>query len=70
MRLPKQNQPVRRNEERERQPHRVSLPGIKKNIGLGDVIKRVTNAVNITPCSGCEQRATALNGWVTFSPRN
>jgi hypothetical protein len=53
----------------ERQPHRLRLPGflIEEEIGLGDVLKRVTYAGGITPCSGCEKRAAALNRWLRFS---
>lgn len=69
MRLPKQTEPVSRREVG-RQPHRLNIPGIKEDIGLGDVVKRVTNAVNIRPCRGCQKRAAALNRWVVFSPRN
>jgi hypothetical protein len=49
--------------------HRVRLPGflVEEEIGLGDVIKRVTYAVGVKPCAGCEQRAQALNRWMTFS---
>jgi hypothetical protein len=49
--------------------HRVRLPGflIEEEIGLGDVIKRATYAIGIKPCTGCEQRAAALNRWVHFS---
>jgi hypothetical protein len=49
--------------------HRVRLPGflIEEEIGLGDIIKRVTYAAGITPCAGCERRTGALNRWVTFS---
>ena len=55
----------------ERQPYRLRLPGFvtDEEIGLGDVIKRATSAVGIKPCGGCEQRATALNRWLTFSGR-
>ena len=44
-------------------PHRVRLPGflIEEEIGLGDVIKKVTYAMGIKPCAGCEKRAAALN---------
>lgn len=50
-------------------PHRVRLPGflIEEEIGLGDVIKRVTYAMGIAPCGGCEKRAVALNRWMRFS---
>ncbi len=52
----------------ERQPHRVRLPGflIEEEIGLGDAIKRVTYAMGIRPCSGCERRAAVLNDWMVF----
>jgi hypothetical protein len=52
-----------------REPYRVRLPGmlIEEEIGLGDVIKRVTYAMGIQPCAGCEKRAAALNRWITFS---
>lgn len=53
----------------ERQPHRVRLPGflIEEEMGLGDAIKRVTYALGIKPCGGCEKRAAALNQWMQFS---
>jgi hypothetical protein len=53
----------------ERKPHRIRLPGFvsEKEAGLGDVIKRATNAIGIRPCAGCERRATALNRWFVFT---
>ena len=53
----------------ERQPHRIRLPGFIKEeeVGLGDVIKKVTYAVGIKPCTGCEKRAAALNRWMRFT---
>jgi hypothetical protein len=53
----------------QRQPHRVRLPGflVDEEIGLGDAIKRVTYAMGIKPCGGCEKRAAALNRWMNFS---
>jgi hypothetical protein len=53
----------------EPQPHRVHLPGFisDREIGLGDVIKRVTSTVGIRPCGGCERRAAALNRWIVFT---
>ena len=56
-------------ERSERQPHRVRLPGflIEEEIGLGDAIKRVTYAMGMKPCGGCEKRAAALNRWMHFS---
>jgi len=50
-------------------PHHVRFPGflIDEDIGLGDVIKRVTYGMGIKPCEGCEQRAATLNRWMVFS---
>ena len=50
-------------------PHRVRLPGFvsEEEIGLGDAVKRVTNAVGIRPCGGCEKRAQTLNRWMIFA---
>jgi hypothetical protein len=55
--------------EPERQPYRVRLPGflIEEEVGLGDAVKRVTYAMGVKPCSGCERRAAALNRWMRFS---
>jgi hypothetical protein len=59
----------RKEERSKREPHRVRLPGflIEEEMGLGDAIKRVTYAMGIKPCGGCEKRAAALNRWVHFS---
>lgn len=55
-------------EASERGPRRVRLPGflIEDEIALGDAIRRVTYAMGIKPCAGCEKRATALNQWMVF----
>jgi hypothetical protein len=51
------------------EPYRVRLPGFisDEDVGLGDVVKRVTYAMGIKPCGGCEARAAALNRWVAFT---
>jgi len=51
------------------EPFRIRLPGflIEEQIGLGDVVKRVTYAIGVRPCGGCEKRAAALNRWMTLS---
>jgi hypothetical protein len=53
----------------ERQPHKVRLPGFVRDedIGLGDAIKRMTYALGIRPCGGCERRATGLNSFLVFT---
>jgi hypothetical protein len=52
------------------EPHRVRLPGflIDQEIGLGKAIKRITYAMRIPPCDGCDQRAATLNRWMRFTP--
>lgn len=44
----------------------VRLPGPAAAVGLGDLAKRGTAALGVAPCSPCEARARAMNGWVTF----
>jgi hypothetical protein len=55
----------------ERQPYRARLPGFvtDEDIGLGDAIKRVTYALGIRHCGGCERRAAALNRRFVFTRR-
>ena len=58
------------HDKEERKPHQVRLPGFITNhdeVGLGDVVKRVTYAMGIKPCGGCERRAAALNRWMVFT---
>jgi hypothetical protein len=59
------------NEAHECEPFKVRLPGFVSgaDVGLGDVVRRVTSYLSVTPCAGCERRAAALNRWVTFSGR-
>ena len=51
-------------------PFKVRLPGflLDEEIGLGDAIKRVTYAIGMRPCAGCEKRAGILNRWMVFHP--
>jgi hypothetical protein len=58
-----------RGADQEHPPHRVRLPGflVEEEIGLGDAVKRVTYAMGIKPCSGCERRAAKLNRWMVLS---
>jgi hypothetical protein len=35
-----------------------------EQIGLGDVVTRITYAAGIKPCGGCGRRAAALNRWM------
>lgn len=60
-----------KSHESKRSGRPVRLPGFiaEEDVGLGDVVKRVTYAVGIKPCMGCEQRAARLNRLVVFSGR-
>ena len=52
-------------------PHPVRLPGFitDEDVGLGDLVKRVTSSFGVRPCGGCEQRAAILNRWIVFTGR-
>lgn len=54
-----------------RQPYRVRLPGFirDEDVGLGDVIKRITSTFGIKSCAGCQRRAAVLNRWSVFTGR-
>jgi len=56
-------------ERKEYTPHRIRLPGfiLDEDVGLGNVVKRVTSTFGIRPCGGCEQRAAMLNRWLVFT---
>jgi hypothetical protein len=51
------------SERKREEVFRIRLPQhiVEEAAGLGDVVKRVTNAVGIRPCGDCERRARALN---------
>jgi len=50
-------------------PESIRFPGFMAHgeIGLGELIKRLTSALGIKPCVGCERRAALLNRWLSFS---
>jgi len=60
--------PAARDETQSR-PYQVRLPGfiVDEAVGLGDVVQRVTYAIGIMPCGGCERRAAAMNRWMVFT---
>jgi hypothetical protein len=65
----KKNQQTKKAEDR---PRPVRLPGFitKEDVGLGDVIKRVTSTFGIRACDRCQRRAEALNRWLVFTGRH
>ena len=50
------------------EPVRMRLPGflIEDEVGLGDIIRRATDAMGIKSCGGCERRAEWLNRRISF----
>jgi len=46
---------------------KIPLP-IRKDIGLGDVVKKAASLVGVKPCSACNKRAEKLNSRVGFTP--
>jgi len=40
---------------------KIPVPGIRKPIGLGEVVKNFIRAAGVEPCGGCAKRAERLN---------
>jgi hypothetical protein len=49
----------------------IRLPGfiIQEEVGLGDIIKKVTYRMGIESCEPCKKRAEFLNRRFVFSPK-
>jgi hypothetical protein len=56
-------------EETPTTPRKVRVQGFitGEEVGLGDDVKRVTYAMGIKPCGGCERRAAAMNRRMVFT---
>lgn len=50
-------------------PRVVAVPGLKRPVGLGDVVRKATDAAHIPHCSPCEERQRRLNQFLQFVPR-
>lgn len=53
-------------------PKRLRIPvpvKLSRPLGLGDAVKKVTTAIGIKPCSGCQRRAQFLNQLAEFEGR-
>lgn len=51
-------------------PLSVPVPGLKGNVGLGDVVKKVTATFGVRTCGGCARRAATLNRMVVLRAAN
>ncbi|HVV52834.1 MAG TPA: hypothetical protein VHO06_24445 [Polyangia bacterium] len=49
-------------------PIRIPIPLVRRPIGLGQTIKRLTAAVGVRPCGGCARRARLLDKHVVLTP--
>lgn len=45
---------------------RLRVPGLKKSIGAGDVVRKATEALGIEHCSDCDERKERMNRWLRF----
>ena len=45
---------------------RLRVPGLKKSIGAGDVVRKATEALGIEHCSDCDRRKERLNRFLQF----
>ena len=50
--------------------HMVRVPTflLSQEIGLGQVLKRISTALGARPCARCEERAARLDRWLRFVP--
>jgi hypothetical protein len=64
-----QDENLAAEDEPQSKPYQVRLPGFiaDEAVGLGDVVQRMTYAIGVKPCGGCERRAAALNRWMVFT---
>ena len=51
------------------QPSKVVVPLPIRQIGAGDVVRKVTGAVGMRTCGSCEQRRRWLNSKLAFGTR-
>lgn len=49
-------------------PDRLRIPFLNQEIGAGDVIAGITQALGVTPCTPCEERRKRLNQRLTLTP--
>lgn len=64
------NSPIQAAEPKRDGPakHNIRLPFFvdDEHIGLGEVVRKMTYAIGVKPCSGCERRSATLNRWMSF----
>lgn len=56
------------NTDRKLNPIRIPLPGLRREVGLGQLVKRVTTAMGAKPCGPCAERARRLDQRLVLGP--
>lgn len=46
---------------------KIQLPFVKKDTGLGDIVKSLVDPNGVNTCQACERRRLALNAILSFS---
>lgn len=49
-------------------PFQVRVPFLRQEIGAGDVVKNLGQAIGAQPCTPCEERRRRMNARVVFTP--
>lgn len=49
-------------------PIRLPVPGLRRTVGMGQALKKLTTSLGVSPCSGCGGRSRWLDRRVVFSP--
>ena len=44
----------------------IRIPGLKKGLGAGDVVHKITEALGMEHCSECDQRQERMNRMLRF----
>lgn len=47
----------------------LRIPGVRRTLGLGDLVESVTRKVGIKPCAGCKKRKRLLNEKIVITGR-
>lgn len=45
----------------------IRIPGLKEDVGAGDVVAKATKAMGIEPCDECEKRRQWMNRMLRLS---
>jgi hypothetical protein len=49
-------------------PIRLPVPGLRRTVGIGQALKKMTTSLGVPPCASCGGRARWLDRRVVFAP--